>query len=77
VKIYQIATKLPNGNKNVPRGRNIFQTDIEYTHLFPLKDPPKFTQIGIFGLKINHLATLICTFGSSPRREIVKGQKAI
>jgi hypothetical protein len=22
------------------------------------QDPPKFTQIGIFGLKINHLATL-------------------
>jgi hypothetical protein len=28
-----------------------------YQHL-PLQDPPKFTQIGIFGLKINHLATL-------------------
>jgi hypothetical protein len=23
-----------------------------------LQDPPKFTQIGIFGLKTNHLATL-------------------
>jgi hypothetical protein len=23
-----------------------------------LKDPPKFTQIGIFGLKVYHLATL-------------------
>jgi hypothetical protein len=23
-----------------------------------LHDPPKFTQIGIFGLKTNHLATL-------------------
>jgi hypothetical protein len=31
--------------------------DTEYTNLFPFKDPPKFTQIGIFGLKINHLAT--------------------
>jgi hypothetical protein len=28
----------------------------------PLQDPPKFTQIGIFGLKIYHLATLINTF---------------
>jgi hypothetical protein len=28
-----------------------------YQHL-PLQDPPKFTQIGIFGLKICHLATL-------------------
>jgi hypothetical protein len=24
-----------------------------------LQDPPKFTQIGILGLKINHLATLL------------------
>jgi hypothetical protein len=27
--------------------------------LFPLQDLPKFTQIGIFGLKIYHLATLL------------------
>jgi hypothetical protein len=30
-----------------------------YQHL-PLQDLPKFTQIRIFGLKINHLATLVC-----------------
>jgi hypothetical protein len=29
-----------------------------YHHL-PLQESPKFTQIGIFGLKINHLATLV------------------
>jgi hypothetical protein len=29
-----------------------------YQH-FPLQGPPKFTQIRIFGLKINHLATLM------------------
>jgi hypothetical protein len=34
-----------------------------YPH-FPLQDPPKFTQNGIFGLKINHLATL----SSRPKR---------
>jgi hypothetical protein len=28
-----------------------------YQHI-PLQDPPKFTQIGIFGLKIYNLATL-------------------
>jgi hypothetical protein len=28
-----------------------------YQHL-PVQDPPKFTLIGIFGLKIYHLATL-------------------
>jgi hypothetical protein len=31
-----------------------------YQHL-PLPDPPKFTQIWIFGLKTNHLATLVWT----------------
>jgi hypothetical protein len=31
---------------------------IIYQHR-PLQDPPKFTQIWIFGLKICHLATLI------------------
>jgi hypothetical protein len=31
---------------------------IKYTKDFPLQDPPKFTQIWIFGLKTNHLATL-------------------
>jgi hypothetical protein len=41
-------TKCP---QNIPNGHKIFQ------HL-PFKGPPKFTQIGIFGLKTNHLATL-------------------
>jgi hypothetical protein len=27
---------------------------------FPFQDPPKYTQIGIFGLKVNHLAILHC-----------------
>jgi hypothetical protein len=32
---------------------------IEYTNLSHSKDLKKFTQIGIFGLKIRHLATLL------------------
>jgi hypothetical protein len=32
-----------------------------------IKDPPKFTQIGIFGLKICHLATLDSSSFSSWR----------
>jgi hypothetical protein len=36
---------IPNGHKNIQQ--------------LPFKGPPKFTQIGIFGLKTNHLATLI------------------
>jgi hypothetical protein len=58
-KIYQITikcTKWPqnilDGGKNRPTGHKINQ------HL-PLQDPPKFTQIGLFGLKICHLATLL------------------
>jgi hypothetical protein len=31
-----------------------------------LQDPPKFTQIGIFGLKTNHLAALISPTTDQP-----------
>jgi hypothetical protein len=34
-----------------------------YQHL-PFQDPAKFTQIGIFGLKIFHLAALLGTVSS-------------
>jgi hypothetical protein len=47
-----MATKYTKWPQSRPNGRKIFQ------HL-PLQDPPKFTQIGIFGLKTNHLATLL------------------
>jgi hypothetical protein len=40
------CTKLP---RNIPNGRKI---------QFPFQGPPKYTQIGIWGMKINHLATL-------------------
>jgi hypothetical protein len=36
-----------------------------------LQDPPKFTKIGIFGLKINHLATLF------PSRTKVSGKRNV
>jgi hypothetical protein len=36
-----------------------------YEH-FPLQGPPKYTQIGIFGHKINHLATLFKTINFYP-----------
>jgi hypothetical protein len=50
-KIYPIATKYTKWPLNIPNGRKNCQ---------PLRsqDPPKFTQIEIFGLKICHLATL-------------------
>jgi hypothetical protein len=47
-KLYQIATKLPNGHK-------MFQIAVIYSNLF-YSNLPKF---GIFGLKIYHLAALL------------------
>jgi hypothetical protein len=46
-KIYQMAVKRPNGHK-------IYQP-------LPMQDLPKSIQIGIFGLKKYHLATLFPT----------------
>jgi hypothetical protein len=46
-----VATKYTKWPHNIPNGHKINQQ-------FPLQDPPKFTQIGIFGLKTNHLAAL-------------------
>jgi hypothetical protein len=52
-KMYRFATKLPNGrNRYIPNVLRIYQP-------FPFQGPPKFTPIGIFGLKIYHLATLV------------------
>jgi hypothetical protein len=34
-----------------------------------LQDPPKFTQIGIFGLKLFHLATLVLNWSRKGRHE--------
>jgi hypothetical protein len=43
--MYQIAV-------NIPIGHNI---DLH----FPFQDPPKFTEIGIFGMKIYHLSKMV------------------
>jgi hypothetical protein len=50
--------------KNIPNGHKLYQIAVyrsnghmTYQHL-PLQEPPKFTQIWIFGLKNCHLATL-------------------
>jgi hypothetical protein len=53
-KIHQITIKYTKWPQNIPNGHKI------YRHL-PLQDTPRFTQIGIFGLKIRHLATLAPT----------------
>jgi hypothetical protein len=63
---------IPKNGKNIPKDHKMFQVTVKYTqwqqkrpnclslkyqHL-PLQDTPEFTQIVIFGLKINHLATM-------------------
>jgi hypothetical protein len=50
-KIYQSAINFTKWPENSPNGHKVYQR-------LPSQDHPKFTQIGIFGLKINHLATL-------------------
>jgi hypothetical protein len=49
--IYPMTTNYTKRPSNIPNGHKIYQH-------FPFQGPPKFTQTGIFGLKINHLATL-------------------
>jgi hypothetical protein len=53
-----MTTKYTKWQKYRPNGLKIYQ------HL-QLQDPPKFTQIGIFGLKICHLATLLLQEGQA------------
>jgi hypothetical protein len=56
-KIYQITFKYTKKPKNMPGGHKIDQTAIKCTNILHRNKPPKFTQICIFGLKTNHLAT--------------------
>jgi hypothetical protein len=67
-KTYQNGKNIPNYLwLNIPNGHKIGRQNGHkiYQHL-PLKDPPKFTQIWIIGLKTNHLATLIPSSKNSP-----------
>jgi hypothetical protein len=45
---------------NIRNGSKIDEMGIVFTNIFHFQDTPTFTQIGIFGLKIYHLATLSC-----------------
>jgi hypothetical protein len=51
---YQSEINISNFNERPKNGPGVHKI---YQHL-PIADPPKFTQIWIFGLKTNHLATL-------------------
>jgi hypothetical protein len=52
------ATENQNCKKRYQNGNKI-PNDHELHQDFPCQGPPKYSQIGIFGLKIYHLATLL------------------
>jgi hypothetical protein len=43
----------------IPNGRKIFKKVTKYNNTITFQGPQNFTKIGIFGLKTNHLATLV------------------
>jgi hypothetical protein len=51
-RIERMASKYTEWPQNIPNGHKMYQH-------FPLQDPPKYTKIGIFGLKIYYLANLV------------------
>jgi hypothetical protein len=59
-KIYQMAIKYFQWPYNRPNLHKIYQH-------FQFEDHPKFTQIGLFGSKTNHLASLHGSFRWSSR----------
>jgi hypothetical protein len=68
---YQTGENIPNNNQNITKCPfkmqkcpKKFRLASKYINLFPYQGPPKFTQIGIFGLKTYHLATLFTTVSS-------------
>jgi hypothetical protein len=59
-KIYQMTTNNTKRPWIIPNRRKIFEMVLcKMYQLFPFQGRPKFTQIAIFGKKINHLATLV------------------
>jgi hypothetical protein len=64
VQTYQNFKIIPNDHKLpeiIQNGQKIFQMITKYNKHFPFQGPTKCTHIGIFGMKINRLATLLGT----------------
>jgi hypothetical protein len=53
---------------NLPNGRKVLKTTIQYTNIFHSKELQNIPKLGFFDMKLNHLATLgparpqACTF---------------
>jgi hypothetical protein len=60
-KMYQMSTICTERSQNIPNIHNVFLMAIKYINIFQSEALKIFSQIGIFGLKTNHLATLLGT----------------
>jgi hypothetical protein len=59
---YQTATKLPNGHKIYQIcSFEIFRHTLKYTNIFNSKALQNLPKLVFFGLKMCHLATLLCS----------------
>jgi hypothetical protein len=58
-KMYQMNTKYTEWSQNIPNIHKVFQMAIQYINNFQSEALKFFSQIRIFGLKTNHLATLL------------------
>jgi hypothetical protein len=63
IKYTKWTENIPNGH--IPNGHKIYQMAIKYSkgqkiidNYIPFQGPQKCTQVGIFGMKVYHLATL-------------------
>jgi hypothetical protein len=51
-KIFRIVRQYTKRPQNIPISRKIDQMFIKYANTYlPLRDPPNFTQIGVFGFE--------------------------
>jgi hypothetical protein len=63
-KMYQMSTVCCEWPQNIPNIHKIFPTAIKYSKIFQSEAVKIFSKIGTFGLKTNHLATLLQRHGS-------------
>jgi hypothetical protein len=67
VQTYQNGKKCTKGPQTAPNGQTVYQITAHYfkwlqnVPTFSIPRHLKYTRIGIFGLKINHLATLLAS----------------
>jgi hypothetical protein len=59
VQTYQKGKNIPKDHKQKPNGHTLYQMSIKYTHIFHSKTLQNIPKLEFFGLKINHLGTLL------------------